>query len=100
MYFFNLEQDAIYTMRGPRQVGKTTLIKIMIRELLEKGIHPKRIFFWACDLIDTPKELATTLQCYLDGARKEYDDRLFVFLDEISSIRDWQKGIKHLVDAG
>jgi hypothetical protein len=45
MYFFNLKEDAIYTMRGPRQVGKTTLIKIMIRELLEKKVHPKRIFF-------------------------------------------------------
>lgn len=100
MYFFNLKQDAIYTIRGPRQVGKTTLIKIMIRELLDKGIHPKRIFFWACDLIDSPKELATMLQCYLDGVRKEYEERLFIFLDEISSIRDWQKGIKHLVDAG
>jgi len=100
MYFFNLKQDAIYTMRGPRQVGKTTLIKIMIRERLNEGIHPKRIFFWACDLIDSPKELAKMLSCYLNSAREEYDGRLFIFLDEVSSIKDWQKGIKHLVDAG
>lgn len=100
VYYFKLEQDAIYTMRGPRQVGKTTLVKIMIRSLLEKNIHPKRIFFYACDLVDGPKGLVTLLKCYLDNAREEIDERLFVFLDEISSVRDWQKGIKYLVDDG
>lgn len=100
IYYFKLEQDAIFTVRGPRQVGKTTLVKIMIRSLLDKNIHPKRIFFYACDLIDGPKELVTLLKCYLDNAREKIDERLFVFLDEISSIRDWQKGIKYLVDTG
>ncbi len=33
-YKFSLNEDAIYTVRGPRQVGKTTLVKIMIEELL------------------------------------------------------------------
>jgi predicted AAA+ superfamily ATPase len=100
IHYFKFEQDAIYTIRGPRQVGKTTLVKLMIRSLLEKNIHPKRILFYACDLIDGPKELVNLLECYLDNAREEIEERLFVFLDEISSVRDWQRGIKYLVDAG
>ena len=30
---FTLDKDIVYTLRGPRQVGKTTLLKNMIRGL-------------------------------------------------------------------
>jgi predicted AAA+ superfamily ATPase len=33
--------DFIYSLRGPRQVGKTTLIKLEIRDLLLKHKIPK-----------------------------------------------------------
>jgi predicted AAA+ superfamily ATPase len=100
-YKFKLWEDVIYTLRGPRQVGKTTLVKIMIKELLlEQGVSANRIFFYSCDLVSSPKELANILECYLQNTRELTDERLFLFIDEISSIRDWQKGIKHLKDAG
>lgn len=99
-FFFKFNEDAIYTLRGPRQVGKTTLVKIMIKELLETGIQPRRIFYWTCDLVGGSKELASTLENYIEWARSFTDDRLFVFLDEISSVKNWQKGIKYLVDTG
>jgi hypothetical protein len=31
---------------GPRQVGKTTLLKLLIRNLLSKGIEKERIFYF------------------------------------------------------
>lgn len=97
-FFFKFNEDAIFTLRGPRQVGKTTLVKIMIKELLETGIHGRRIFYWTCDLVSGPKELASLLESYIGWARAFTDDRLFIFLDEISSVRNWQKGIKYLAD--
>ncbi|MCL2135493.1 MAG: ATP-binding protein [Candidatus Bathyarchaeota archaeon] len=97
---FNLNQDAIYTIRGPRQVGKTTLIKIMIKEQLTHCI-PEQVFFYACDLVSNPKELAQIIDCYIRGVRKNLpNQRLFLFIDEISSVKDWQKGIKALFDEG
>ncbi|MDG6921064.1 MAG: ATP-binding protein, partial [Nitrososphaerota archaeon] len=42
--------DVIYILRGPRQVGKTTLSKLKIRELLGRRTPPRAIFYWACDL--------------------------------------------------
>ena len=54
LYTFNLEQDAVYTLRGPRQVGKTTAIKLTIKKILETGINPRRIFYWTCDLLSNP----------------------------------------------
>lgn len=99
-FFFKFNEDAIYTLRGPRQVGKTTLVKIMIKELLETGIEARRIFYWTCDLVSGPKELASILESYIEWARTSTNDRLFIFLDEISSVKNWQKGIKYLVDTG
>ncbi len=43
----------IFSIRGPRQVGKTTLIKLLIQSLLEKSIPENAIFYASCDaLID------------------------------------------------
>lgn len=99
-FFFKFEEDALYTLRGPRQVGKTTLVKVIMKDLLEKGIQGKRIFFWTCELVNGPKELASILQSYLEYARASTNERLFIFLDEISSVKNWQDGIKHLTDIG
>ncbi len=100
-YKFSLNEDAIYTVRGPRQVGKTTLVKIMIEELLSSASDAQQVFFYACDLVSNPKELANILECYLQNARKTLPkQRLYLFIDEVSSVKDWQKGIKHLWDMG
>lgn len=99
-FFFKLDEDAIYTLRGPRQVGKTTFVKAMIEELLESGIQGRRMFYWTCELVSGSKELVSILESYIEWARESFDDRLFIFLDEISSVKDWQKGIKYLVDTG
>ena len=97
---FDLKCDLIYTLRGPRQVGKTTLIKILIRKLLNTGINPQRIFYFSCDLITGERELLDLIQTFLDWARAQTKERLFIFLDEISSVVNWQKAIKYLVDLG
>lgn len=89
--------DAVYTVRGPRQVGKTTLLKLWIRELLSK-VSSERIFYWSCDLVKDEQALYDIVSEYLAWARKLSDDRLYVFLDEVSGVRDWQKAVKLLWD--
>ena len=92
--------DVIYVLRGPRQVGKTTLLKLKIRDLLRAGIEARRIFYWPCDLVEGPEKLARMIVSYQDIARKDETRRLYIILDEISSVKEWQKGIKSLYDAG
>lgn len=65
-YKFSFDKDIVYTLRGPRQVGKTTLLKSMIRDLLDKVSDPRSVFYYTCDLIDNPKELVNTVNSYLD----------------------------------
>jgi len=126
---FEWNLDVIYVLRGPRQVGKTTLMKLKIRDLLESGVEARHIFYWPCDLVEGPERLVRIITSYQDFSRKDtvakdrgvgfkgwlsgpkLDDtkaeapidkttRLYIVLDEISSVKDWQKGIKSLYDAG
>jgi len=92
--------DIIYCVRGPRQVGKTTLVKLKIRDLLGNGVQGRRIFYWACDMVESYEKLAAIIEEYIRYARRFSQDRLFIFLDEISSVKDWQRGIKYLYDKG
>lgn len=100
IHTYNLSKDAVYTLRGPRQVGKTTAVKLMIKKLLENGVPPRQIFYWVCDLIESPKSLVKLLEDYITTTRNITDERLYIFLDEISAVKEWQRGIKYLYDTG
>lgn len=97
---FEWDLDLIYVLRGPRQVGKTTLMMLKIRELIQAGVEPRHIFYWPCDLVEGPEKLVRIVTSYQDTARKDKTTRLYIILDEISSVKDWQKGIKSLYDSG
>ena len=99
-HYFDLESHLIYTLRGPRQVGKTTLMKQIIREMLEKGVSPRRLFYYTCDLIENPSKLVDIIEQYLDLTEFITEYSRYIFLDEVSAIPNWQRGIKHLSDLG
>jgi predicted AAA+ superfamily ATPase len=63
-------EEVIYILRGPRRVGKTTLVKLRIKKLLQDGVPPENIFYFPCDAIETPKQLKTLIDNYLDQQRK------------------------------
>lgn len=94
-------KNNIYIIRGPRQVGKTTALKLLIRsKLLEQKLLPISLFYYTCDAIESYHDLIALLESYLNYARLSYQGELFIFLDEISDIDNWQKAIKFLVDTG
>ena len=98
-YDFEPSNTVVYSLRGPRQVGKTTLVKLQIKEFLGRGICPWNILYYTLDLVGTAQDLVEVIERYMkisSGLRGE--DRCYLFLDEISSVPNWQKGIKWLVD--
>jgi predicted AAA+ superfamily ATPase len=99
-HYIKLDTEAIYTLRGPRQVGKTTLIKLIIRRLLRKGVNGRRIFYYSCDLVDNPSRLVNIIKTYLDATDYITEHYRYIFLDEISAVKNWQRGIKYLYDLG
>jgi len=77
---------------GPRQVGKTTGLKFLIKSLIEKGIDPERIFYLDVGLISSLERLKRLIF----SLSKES----FIFLDEVTSLEDWWKVIRAAIDAG
>lgn len=101
-YDFEPDNTVVYTLRGPRQTGKTTLVKLQIRDLLSQGVCPWNIFYYSFDLVQTLESMARIIEEYLKMSDRTRDKRLrtCLFLDELTSVTEWQRGIKHLVDAG
>jgi predicted AAA+ superfamily ATPase len=53
-----LNEDALHTIKGPRQVGKTTLIKLFIKKLLaDEKVSEKDILFISIDAARTIDEV-------------------------------------------
>jgi hypothetical protein len=98
---FDFGNDVLYSLRGPRQVGKTTLLKLQIRDFLAKGVSPWNLMYYAFDVDNSSKNIVEIIENYLTNtARRRGKNRTFLFLDEVSKVKNWQDGIKRLKDAG
>ena len=95
-----LDEDAVYTLRGPRQVGKTTLTKLIIKRLLDSGLDPRAVFYYSCDLVPGAAELFEVIRDYHEFSDHLGLERRYVFLDEVSLVKDWQHAIKQAIDLG
>ena len=87
--FSELEQaqQSIYTLIGPRQIGKTTYLKLLIQRLLEK--YPAtNLLYLSCENINK-NVLRETLLLYLQEIALG-DEQKFIFLDEVSFVEDWE----------
>ncbi len=99
---FDYSRDRIYFLHGQPGVGKTTAIKLTIKDLITaKQIEPDNIFYYNCGNFYTFEQLNQAIKAYLSWRRPlSPKDRLYLFIDEIKFIKDWDKGLKALRQAG
>jgi hypothetical protein len=86
-----------HTLRGPRQAGKTTTVKRLIQRLLKTG--ERRILYFSFDAV----RQAGSVEAVVRQAKKLHagpPGPWYIFLDEITSVADWQYEIKHCWDSG
>src|ERR1022692_1079318 len=59
----DLTEAGIHVLRGPRQVGKTTDLKLLVQRALAEGHHARSIVYLTLDLIEGlhHAELAETI---------------------------------------
>jgi len=95
-----LKYPSVEIIRGPRQVGKTTEVKMIIKDLLDKGKNPKSIGYFTCDIISKHKELFEILKTFSQHLKLNKIKTGALFLDEVSSIKEWQRAVKGFVDTG
>ena len=94
----DFKKGNLYTIRGPRQIGKTTLIKMLIRKKL-KNTPGENILYWSCDSLVTKDDLIQLLNEYGEFCQVRDSKPEYIFLDEITGIPDWQKALKFVIDA-
>jgi predicted AAA+ superfamily ATPase len=84
---------------GPRQVGKTTLLKLLIKKLLEKE-EKEKIFYFRCDKLADYKELDEVLKAYFEFRKAKNISSSFILLDEVTFPKEWFRTIKYYIDTG
>ena len=91
---------ATHVVRGPRQVGKSTGLKLLAERAHQSGLDGRQLIYLALDLLeDQPLEEAArtiTRAKQLSGAREP----ALVLLDEVTAVPKWAKAVKSVWDAG
>lgn len=96
----DLRKAALHTLRGPRQVGKSTDLKLLVRRVLDEGFEPRQAIYLTLELLEgqsLPEVVATIKRARaLAGGERPS----LVLLDEVTFVRGWQTAIKSLWDDG
>jgi hypothetical protein len=94
----DIKKGNIYVLRGPRQVGKTTYIKDSISKLISEGIDPNHILYLSSDFFVSRRELRGAIAYFMNKNIDVTD--LYIFIDEITSVKDWNLELKYISDSG
>lgn len=100
-----LPTERILSIVGPRRVGKSTLLLQTIQTLLQEKAAPKRILMFSGDnptLFSEENSIHDVVEAYaveiLNENLNELTDRIYIFIDEIHTLKDWQVWLKYYYD--
>ena len=89
----------ILALVGARRVGKSTLAKLLINELL-KSVEAKNIFFINLEkpefipYKDDASYLGVIFDAYLKLANPNRENRIYFFIDEVQIFHNWEIFVK------
>ena len=100
--------DRIHTMLSPkrvlflsglRRVGKTTLMRLLVRELIEAGTEPSSILYVSVDdYLLRQESILDVVSAYRRLHKLSVDQPVFLLFDEIAYKEDFQQQLKNLID--
>lgn len=98
----DLSLAAVHILRGPRQVGKSTDLKLLVSRALRAGTEARRIIYLSLDLLEDQlaSELVDTIARALELAAHRGKGPRLILLDEVTATRNWRTSIKVLWDDG
>lgn len=88
----------IIALTGLRRVGKTSIIKKIIKGYLDKGFTKKNIFYFSFDEFSDLKiiELFSIFESIIE--KKIKDEKFVVAFDEIQKLNNWSEQLKVFYD--
>lgn len=88
-------------LMGPRRVGKTVMIYHTIQRLIDEGVPANNIIYIS---VETPIYNAIDLESLMNMAMSANGkgavgaEQYYVFFDEVQYLKDWEIGLKSLID--
>ncbi len=93
------KSPSIVLLTGLRRVGKTTLMKLFIRRLVQKGINPKHIFYASFDdYVLDPKSIIEITDEYRALHKLPVEEKVYFFFDEVTRKEKFHQQLKNLYD--
>ncbi|MDR2543959.1 MAG: AAA family ATPase [Methanobrevibacter sp.] len=87
-------KDLIKVLTGIRRCGKSSMLKIIIAELLKEGINRQNIIlinFESAKYMNIHD--STKLNILIENLTKELEGRIYLFFDEVQNVKNWEKSI-------
>ena len=98
IHHLEFNPNQIHILRGPRQVGKTTLIKEWVDRLIRKeNAQAANVLLISCEGMESFDELQKILIDWLSAKKNE---RIYIFLDEVTFVKEWQRVILACFNVG
>lgn len=91
-------EPGISVLTGSGLIGKTTLLKQCIAELLTNGVPENGIGFFPCKKIGDVNELIELVKQQFSHGLSSTTQ--YMFIDDITDLRDWKKIIQLIIESG
>ncbi|HEU4418905.1 MAG TPA: AAA family ATPase [Planctomycetota bacterium] len=92
------EVPGVLLVRGPRQYGKSTWLEGQLEATI-RSAGPASAFYLNGDQLADTDALVHAIRGLVPGFAKNARVRR-LFIDEITAVADWERGLKQLLDAG
>lgn len=94
-----MKSDLIIILTGLRRIGKTTIMKLLIRQLIEEGVNPGDIFYVSLDdyALDS-QSILDIVEEYRSLQKLPVEKKVYLFLDEVAYKDHFQQQLKTLYD--
>lgn len=96
-----LKSDLINDIIGPRRSGKTYLMFSTIKKLLDSGVNKKATIYLNFEdrrLLPLTSEYLNDLIEFIHARRLQDHEKVYVFLDEIQRIDNWEQYLRSIYD--
>jgi predicted AAA+ superfamily ATPase len=96
-----MDDPRIIVLVGSRQVGKTSVLYLLIKQLIEQGVNKESIFYFDLedfDLLNLFNSGVRDFLLYLEAQGMKPGQRYYVFVDEIQYMDDPNNFLKLIAD--
>lgn len=97
----SLNKKGVVFITGLRRVGKSTLMKLLIKKMIEaNSVKPEHIFYISLDDYRlTRKSILEIVEEYRRVHSLSFRQKVYLFFDEVTYHKDYEQQLKNLFDS-